>query len=464
MFKRSKLKPRKHNKIRYRRSILSKVLWLLWVLFVLLFWINVLENLKETKVNNSGIPANLEEKKEENISVLITWRWGKSNDAPSLTDTLIVASFDSEKNSVSMLSIPRDLYIEYPSWGEWKINELFLREIKNWSTREEWFIALTEKIEEITGEEIKYFVDIDFDGFIAWIDLIWWVTIDVKEKIVDTQYPDWNWWYETFVIWKWKQTIDWKTALKYVRSRYSTSDFDRSLRQQQVIQWVKDKLTSLWYLSNPAKIKELYSTYDKYFTTNLTLWTIIKLALKGRKVTKDDVYSFNLNTSCANWNCEKWWILYNPIKSLFNDLYVLLPYWASNLVIDEYSQIQKFARMVFHYPEVTQSDINIKILNATKIPWLALKIANNLKKYGFNIPSKNSIWNMSLEDNSRSVVFYSWIEEDDKVLEALSFFIFSNKIKITPENYMLYFEEDDLMYLNKEIRIALWKDYTHISK
>lgn len=463
MFKKTKIKPKKHNKIRHKKAIFSKVFGLLWVLLVLILWVNVLWNIRDSEKSQISI-IKTEEKKEEKVNILVTWRWWKSNDAPSLTDTLILASFDTEGKKVSMLSIPRDLYVEYPSWWEWKINELFLREVKNWSTREEWFLTLLEKLEEITWEEIDYFVDIDFDWFIAWIDLLWWITLNVEKEIIDTQYPDWNWWYETFKIKKWKQTLDWTTALKYVRSRYSTSDFDRSLRQQQVIQAIKEKATSLWYLWNPAKIKELYETYDTYLTTNLTLWAIIKLALKGKNLEKKDIYSFNMNTSCIDKNCKIWWVLYNPIKSLFNDLYVLLPLWASNLIVDEYSQIQRFSNIVFNYPEVTRNETEIKILNATKVSWLALKIANSLKKYGFNIPEKNSVWNMTLEDNSRSVIFYSNLDKNSKILEALNYFVYSNKIEITPENYSLYLEEDDLMYLNSEIRIVLWKDYTHISK
>jgi hypothetical protein len=58
--------------------------------------------------------------------------------------------------------------------------------------------------------------------------------------------------------------------LKFSRSRHSTSDFDRSLRQQQVIQAVKNKLTSnLLQETSPAKIVELYNVFTKYLSTDI---------------------------------------------------------------------------------------------------------------------------------------------------------------------------------------------------
>ena len=52
--------------------------------------------------------------------------------------------------------------------------------------------------------------------------------------------------------------FDGKTALKYVRSRHSTSDFDRSRRQQIVMRSVKEKLIEEGYLTNPKKVEDIF--------------------------------------------------------------------------------------------------------------------------------------------------------------------------------------------------------------
>ncbi len=49
----------------------------------------------------------------QKINILLVWRGGGYHDAPDLTDTIILASLDKKKHLISMLSLPRDLYVEY---------------------------------------------------------------------------------------------------------------------------------------------------------------------------------------------------------------------------------------------------------------------------------------------------------------------------------------------------------------
>jgi anionic cell wall polymer biosynthesis LytR-Cps2A-Psr (LCP) family protein len=62
-----------------------------------------------------------------------------------------------------------------------------------------------------------------------------------------------------------------ENALKFARSRHSTSDFDRSLRQQQVIDAIRNKLVSSYLITSPIKIKELYDVFRKYVYTDIEL-------------------------------------------------------------------------------------------------------------------------------------------------------------------------------------------------
>ena len=72
---------------------------------------------------NSETPALVDEK----INLLLVGVGGITNDAPDLTDTIILASINTKLKTVSMLSIPRDLYVSYPHGGVGKINEVYLR-------------------------------------------------------------------------------------------------------------------------------------------------------------------------------------------------------------------------------------------------------------------------------------------------------------------------------------------------
>jgi anionic cell wall polymer biosynthesis LytR-Cps2A-Psr (LCP) family protein len=62
-----------------------------------------------------------------------------------------------------------------------------------------------------------------------------------------------------------------ENALKYARSRHSTSDFDRSLRQQQVIDAIRNKLVSSYLITSPIKIKKLYDVFTEYVYTDIEL-------------------------------------------------------------------------------------------------------------------------------------------------------------------------------------------------
>lgn len=104
--------------------------------------------------------------------------------------------------------------------------------------------------------------------------------------------------YTTFSIKKGLQTLDGQTALKYARSRHSTSDFDRSRRQQLVIKAVKEKLFSMNILTSPTKIKSLYYAIISHIKTDLTLAQLVSLGLFAKDIPTENILAFNLNDSC----------------------------------------------------------------------------------------------------------------------------------------------------------------------
>jgi polyisoprenyl-teichoic acid--peptidoglycan teichoic acid transferase len=93
-----------------------------------------------------------------------------------------------------------------------------------------------EKVTEITGIYLQYYAFVSFDGFVDFVDSLGGVTIDVPEALEDPYYPDINNGFQTFRIGAGIQDLDGDMALKYARSRKTTSDFSRTLRQQQIIQ------------------------------------------------------------------------------------------------------------------------------------------------------------------------------------------------------------------------------------
>lgn len=392
-------------------------------------------------------------------NLLVTGIGGGDHDGADLTDTILFVSLHPESKTISLLSIPRDLYVDYPLGGRGKINEIYMRGLRAKESQTQAMMDLGDKLREITGEKIDHYLNIDFDGFVKFIDLLGWIEINVEEDLVDTEYPDNNWGYITFKIKKWPQILDGATALKFARSRHSTSDFDRSHRQQLVIKAVKDKLFSLDILTSPTKIKSLYYAIVSHIKTDLSMGQLASLALFAKDIPTANILAFNLNDSCFQGlsYCQRGGFLYTPLRELFGGASVLLPDGATPAHLNAYADTSKFANIIFNYPEMFLENIEISVINSTKTAGMANTIALYLKKFGFNIPEKNSI--ASTQDiYNKTQVFIPWdsvnniwISLNSKTLEALSLFIFAPQQMVTTNKYS--------QIPNPRIEVVLGKDY-----
>ncbi len=460
-FKKSSLK---------KSSLIPKIIWTIILFIVFLFWFILIKNIQvfnykidkndnllnnsekvEIKEKNIKKVEKIEEKIEEKkINILLIWRWGGNHDAPDLTDTIILASINTKTKTLSMFSIPRDLYIKYPNNRNWKINSLYASYLYRSGSKKEWIDALKNKVTEMTWENIDYYINVDFNWFKKIIDTIWWIEITVLENFVDYKYPDSNWWYKTLVFKKWTWIFDWDNALKYSRSRYSTSDFDRSIRQQQVIKAIKDKLTWSYFLTSPLKIKKLYEVFVNHVDTDLSLTMIAKLAYSLNWKNDINVLSSNLTYMCGFWNiCEKWWFLYAPDRSLFWWISVLLLEWTTINTLSKYDDLKKYTNIIFNYPWVYTENYKINIFNWVKVSNVAWKLSNDIVKYWFNVPDKNSIWNAD-KIYEKSIIYYNNIDENSQTIQALKT-LFDWEFKKT-ETTM--FTTD-----NANIEIIIWEDY-----
>ena len=458
------------NNLQKTSSLIPNLIWLFALSVIFLLWLILIKNIdfftfqldKNNDLNpiieddeniNTLIPGYInDENSKDKINILLVWRWWWDHDAPNLTDTIILASINTETRLISMLSIPRDLYVEYP-WNDssWKINWLYAKYKFENNSEEIWMNVLKKKIIDITWEKIDYFINLDFNWFKEIIDTIWWIEITISSDFVDEQYPDWNWGYKTLVFKEWTWIFDWENALKYARSRHSTSDFDRSMRQQQVIKSIKDKLTWGYFFTSPWKIKELYEVFVNHVSTDLNLKTIVKLAYNLNWTSEFKIISSNLNDSCYYWSntCEKGWLLYTPSRELFWGMSVLLADGTNIGGLSNYSKLHEFTNIVFNSPEVLTKDYKINIFNSLKVNHLAWALSNDIIKYWFNIPSKSSIWNTTTVYN-KSIIYYNNIASDSKVLMNLKNFFDWEFIEVNHPKYSLD---------NANIEIIIWQDY-----
>jgi LCP family protein required for cell wall assembly len=272
-----------------------------------------------------------------------------------LTDTILVASIGKVDNDVVLISVPRDLWVQSPSGRRSKINEVYINE---------GIEALKKTLENVLGIPIHYYALVTFDMFEQTIDILGGVNINVDAAFTDYEYPVENketdmcgrsredadklikegmslvyifpCRYETVSFTAGPQTMNGKTALKFVRSRHGDNDFARAKRQQKLIAAIKEKGLSMQTLLDFNKIKSLYDSYVSNVDTNIDLGTVQSFYLLSKQIDFAKVVSIVLDDRSG---ANEGGLLYAPQDTtLYNNAYVLIPQTG------DYSQIHAFVQ------------------------------------------------------------------------------------------------------------------------
>ncbi len=156
------------------------------------------------------------------------------------TDSIMVVGIHPASINVSLLSIPRDLFIDVPGYGMQRINTVnVLAEVQEPGTG----AALLEtSIEQNFGFDVHRYVRLDFKAFVDVVDAVGGLDINVPYRIVDTQFPTANYGTMTVEFNEGWQHMDGERALIYARTRHSDDDYRRAERQQQVVSALAGKL------------------------------------------------------------------------------------------------------------------------------------------------------------------------------------------------------------------------------
>ncbi|MEK9147411.1 MAG: LCP family protein [Patescibacteria group bacterium] len=220
---------------------------------------------------------------------------GKEYAAPWLTDTIIVGSFNSNNGSVSLISIPRDLIIKIPDSGNiTKINALYSLG-KTFSPLEP-IKFIKEKITEITGLKIDYYILIDVIGLERFIDSVGGVNITVSDDISDPRFPGANYSYEPFYLSAGFHNLNGHEAVRFARSRNSLrGDFDRIQRQRQLIQALKNQIFAK-NLNLQWLIKS-YKDLNDRLISNLELDDLPILFKAARLISNKNISDYSLEIS-----------------------------------------------------------------------------------------------------------------------------------------------------------------------
>lgn len=351
----------------------------------------------------------LEEDQQNHTNILLLGTGGGDHDGADLTDTIIVASVNNNSNKISMLSIPRDLWLDMPGYGSSRINKIY-DTLKEKNGSEQALDILKNGVENITNLSIPYYVKIDFEGFKKVIDTLGGVEIEVEKSIFDQAYPTPDGRYEVFSIDAGQQVLDGETALKYARSRHSTSDFDRAARQQQLINAIRDKAEQRDVFSSPLLLKQLYEDFTDNVETNMSITELITLARVAKDIQSENISSAVIKDIDI---IDTGSFLYTPDRELYGGAFVLIP------VGNSYERIQSFIQMLFAVPEFFKENAQIQILNGTRRPGLAATLGEKLIPYGFNIQRYDNAGERDYEGISYYIFNPERTKNSDEALQIL---------------------------------------------
>lgn len=252
------------------------------------------------------------QKENDRLDILVLGTEGFSDansdvGGPLLTDSIELFSYDKKTGKSSLVSIPRDLQVLVHDSHIDKLNTVY--EYGYYHSSDP-LLFVKNKFSQITGVYIDKVVVLDFNSFKEVVNSLGGIDVTLTQPFEENK----QWGYP-FKLPAGVNHLNGQDALYYARSRYSSTDFDRSRRQQQVMFAVKDKLLQLNYLSDPVKTFNVFNALRKDITTDIGVLDINQFLSLGKsldfsKVTKYVISGDNL--------------VYNSKDS--SGAFILLPY------------------------------------------------------------------------------------------------------------------------------------------
>ena len=211
--------------------------------------------------------------------------WEAGNGA-SRTDSMMLVTYDPVTNTAGMLSIPRDLWVAIPGFGEAKINTAYyLGETNNIPGGGPALAVQT--VEQFLSIPIDFYAQVDFNAFVKFIDSLGGLDMKIREPItIDPLGPG-----NTKTLEPGTQTLTGAETLAYARQRHTEhGDIDRAQRQQEVLIAIRNQVLNLNMLPGLiAKSPQLYADVASGLRTNMTLSQVVKIAIAAINVPKENI-------------------------------------------------------------------------------------------------------------------------------------------------------------------------------
>ncbi|MBN2047160.1 MAG: LCP family protein [Anaerolineaceae bacterium] len=187
------------------------------------------------------------------------------------TDVIMLVGINANTNKVSIVSFPRDLCLYIPGTASGydaascdRIN----------TAMQYGFPTTVQTFQANLGVTPDYYAMTNFQGFITLVNSLGGIDVETDTAFSDKcKLPQASGGYCYVNVGS--NHMDGDFALWYVRSRYTTSDYDRERRAQEVLRALFRRMLNLDVL---AKIPDMYAIYTEYVETNIPLEVVLSLA------------------------------------------------------------------------------------------------------------------------------------------------------------------------------------------
>jgi LCP family protein required for cell wall assembly len=223
----------------------------------------------------------------QQVNILLLGMGGEQNDAPYLTDSIMAVTIDPNTGRVMLLSIPRDLVVhmnlQTPSSRTWtnKINAAFEVPYTSiiccvapeYQGRDGGGHAAEHEVGKLTGLTFDRYIGVDFVAFRDLVNALGGVDVCLTTNLDDYSYPNYNNGYMPIHYKAGCQHLNGEQSLQISRSRHAEqpqqqSDFGRAKRQQDVMQAIKKKATTV---NGFSKAPQLLDALQKNIHTDMSL-------------------------------------------------------------------------------------------------------------------------------------------------------------------------------------------------
>ena len=289
------------------------------------------------------------------------------------TDTMIIVSINRDTGTVSMLSLPRDLFVYIPSLGMQRLTVAFGRG-ENYGWTGGGFGLFRDTMIYNFGINVHFYAKVDITGLEGIINLLGGVNVAVDCAIQD-YYPikpieeldltkDIYENYQLRTMNVGYYHLNGFDAQWYARSRKNSSDFDRGRRQQQLLRGIFRQALNQGQLGN---LPTLWNQGMELVETDMTLNQALTLVPIALTLNDSQIESF---TFIPTYHTQSWT---TPD--------------GSNVQLPIYETLIPLLEDFYTPPNVSQVDVQsatVRVLNGTAKPFFDYVGMERLRNEGFN--------------------------------------------------------------------------------